>query len=134
MKFNKEWLRIRNETGKYILNYKKKTNKLHYKKYDVLIDSINNINVILKSLGINPIGTISKNRTIYIYKEKYVFSFDIVEKIGMFIELKLINTSKNFEKDFYDLINILKYLKIDLNLIERKKYIDCINKNNYEEI
>lgn len=132
--FNKEWLRIRNENSKYILNYKKKTTKLHYEKYDVLIDNINNLNIILTSLGVQPIGTIRKIREIYLYKEKYAFSFDIVEEIGMFIEVKLINTSKSFEKDFYDLINILNYLKIDLNLIERKKYIDYINKNNYEEI
>lgn len=60
---------------------------------------------------------------IYIYKDKYEFSFDITEDIGMFIEIELINKSDDFEKDFCDLLKVLEDLKIDLNIVERKKYI-----------
>ena len=125
-KLNQEWLRIRNENGKYIFNYKKKIDNSHYEKYDVLIDNFNNLNIILNTLGSKQIGTINKNRTIYIYKDKYEFSFDIVKDIGMFIEIELINKSSDFEKDFYDLLNLLEDLKIDLNIIDRKKYIDYL--------
>ena len=128
-KLNQEWLRIRNENGKYIFNYKKKIDNSHYEKYDVLIDNFNNLNIILNTLGSKQIGTINKNRTIYIYKDKYEFSFDIVKDIGMFIEIELINKSSDFEKDFYDLLNLLEDLKIDLNIIDRKKYIDYLEKN-----
>ena len=44
----------------------------------------------------------------------------------MFIEIELIKKSDNFEKDFSDLLNVLEDLKIDLNLVERKKYIDYL--------
>ena len=125
-KMSQEWLRIRNEDGKYIFNYKKKIDNSYYEKYDVLIDNVNNLNIILNALGVKSIGTINKNRSIYIYKDKYEFSFDIVEDIGMFIEIELINKSNDFEKDFGDLLKVLESLKIDLNLIERKKYIDYI--------
>lgn len=125
-KLNQEWLRIRNENGKYIFNYKKKIDNSHYEKYDVLIDNFNNLNIILNTLGSKQIGTINKNRTIYIYKDKYEFSFDIVKDIGMFIEIELINKSNDFEKDFFDLLNLLKDLKIDLNIVDRKKYIDYL--------
>lgn len=128
-KLNQEWLRIRNENGKYIFNYKKKIDNSHYEKYDVLIDNFNNLNIILNTLGSKQIGTINKNRTIYIYEDKYEFSFDIVKDIGMFIEIELINKSSDFEKDFYDLLNLLKDLKIDLNIIDRKKYIDYLEEN-----
>lgn len=124
--FNNEWLRVRNEDGKYIFNYKKKIDNSYYEKYDVLIDNINNLNIILDALGVFSIGTINKNRIIYIYKDKYEFSFDIVKDIGMFIEIELINKSDDFEKDFYDLLKVLEDLKIDLNIIERKKYIDYL--------
>lgn len=124
--FNQEWLRIRNEDGKYIFNYKKKIDNSHYEKYDVLIDNINNLNIILSALGVKSIGTINKNRIIYIYKDKYEFSFDTIEDIGMFIEIELINKSDNLKRDFCDLLNVLKDLKIDLNMVERKKYIDYI--------
>lgn len=106
-KLNQEWLRIRNENGKYIFNYKKKIDNSHYEKYDVLIDNFNNLNIILNTLGSKQIGTINKNRIIYIYEDKYEFSFDIVKDIGMFIEIELINKSNGFEKDFYDLLNLL---------------------------
>ena len=124
--FNHEWLRVRNENGKYIFNYKKKINNSHYEKYDVLIDNINNLNIILSALGVQSIGTINKNRIIYIYKDKYEFSFDTVEDVGTFIEIELINKSEDLEKDFCDLLNVLENLKIDLNIVERKKYIDYL--------
>lgn len=128
-KLNQEWLRIRNENGKYIFNYKKKIDNSHYEKYDVLIDNFNNLNIILNALGSKQIGTINKNRIIYIYEDKYEFSFDIVKDIGMFIEIELINKSNDFEKDFYDLLNLLEDLKIDLNIVDRKKYIDYLEEN-----
>lgn len=124
--FNQEWLRVRNENGKYIFNYKKKIDNSHYEKYDVLVDNVNNLNIILNALGVKSIGTINKNRMIYLYKDKYEFSFDIIEDIGMFIEIELINKSDDFEKDFCDLLKVLEDLKIDLNIVERKKYIDYL--------
>lgn len=105
---------------------KKKIDNSHYEKYDVLIDNFNNLNIILNTLGSKQIGTINKNRIIYIYEDKYEFSFDIVKDIGMFIEIELINKSSDFEKDFYDLLNLLEDLKIDLNIVDRKKYIDYL--------
>lgn len=124
--FNHEWLRIRNEDGKNIFNYKKKINNTHYEKYDVFIDNINNMNIILNSLGVKTKGKITKKRNIYIYKNKYEFSFDIVDNIGNFIEIELINKSNNIEKDICDLFNILEELQIDLNLVDRKKYIEYL--------
>lgn len=62
--FNQEWLRVRNENGKYIFNYKKKIDNSHYEKYDVLIHNVNNLNIILNALGVKSIGTINKNRMI----------------------------------------------------------------------
>ena len=48
---------------------------------------------------------------IYIYKDKYEFSFDITEDIGMFIEIELINKGDDLEKDFCDLLKVLEDLK-----------------------
>lgn len=124
--FNQEWLRIRNEDGKYIFNYKKKIDSSHYEKYDVLIDNINNLNIILNAIGIKSIGVVSKHRISYIYKDKYVFSFDNVTNIGTFIEIELNNKTEDFQKDFCDLLNVLQELKIDLNTVEHKKYINYI--------
>ena len=129
LKDKNSWLRTRNENGKCIFNLKKKINNSHYEKYDVLIDNLNNLNKILQELNVNKIGTIDKERTIYVYENKYEFSFDNVESIGLFIEIEVINQIDNFEKDTYNLLNLMKELKIDLNMIERRKYIDYLVKD-----
>lgn len=126
LKDKNSWLRTRNENGKCIFNLKKKINNSHYEKYDVLIDNLNNLNKILQELNVNELGTIVKERTTYVYKNKYEFSFDNVESIGLFIEIEVINQIDNFEKDTYNLLNLMKELKIDLNMIERRKYIDYL--------
>ena len=128
LKDKNSWLRTRNENGKCIFNLKKKINNSHYEKYDVLIDNLNNLNKILEELNVNELGTIVKERTTYVYKNKYEFSFDNVESIGLFIEIEVINQIDNFEKDTYNLLNLMKELKIDLNMIERRKYIDYLVK------
>lgn len=128
LKDKNSWLRTRNENGKCIFNLKKKINNSHYEKYDVLIDNLNNLNKILEELNVNELGTIVKERTIYVYENKYEFSFDNVESIGLFIEIEVINQIDNFEKDTYNLLNLMKELKIDLNMIERRKYIDYLIK------
>lgn len=129
LKDKNSWLRTRNENGKCIFNLKKKINNSHYEKYDVLIDNLNNLNKILEELNVNELGTIVKERTIYVYENKYEFSFDNVESIGLFIEIEVINQIDNFEKDTYNLLNLMKELKIDLNMIERRKYIDYLVKD-----
>lgn len=129
LKDKNSWLRTRNENGKCIFNLKKKINNSHYEKYDVLIDNLNNLNKILQELNVNELGTIVKERTIYVYENKYEFSFDNVESIGLFIEIEVINQIDNFEKDTYNLLNLMKELKIDLNMIERRKYIDYLVKD-----
>ena len=128
LKDKNSWLRTRNENGKCIFNLKKKINNSHYEKYDVLIDNLNNLNKILQELNVNELGTIVKERTTYVYENKYEFSFDNVESIGLFIEIEVINQIDNFEKDTYNLLNLMKELKIDLNMIERRKYIDYLVK------
>lgn len=129
LKDKNSWLRTRNENGKCIFNLKKKINNSHYEKYDVLIDNLNNLNKILEELNVNELGTIVKERTTYVYENKYEFSFDNVESIGLFIEIEVINQIDNFEKDTYNLLNLMKELKIDLNMIERRKYIDYLVKD-----
>ena len=95
----------------------------------IIFHNLNNLNKILEELNVNELGTIVKERTTYVYKNKYEFSFDNVESIGLFIEIEVINQIDNFEKDTYNLLNLMKELKIDLNMIERRKYIDYLVKD-----
>ena len=92
-KFNKEYLRIRKENNKYVLNYKKSTNKNLCEEYETIVDNPENLTCILEHMDLAKKGEINKIRQNYLYKNKYYFSFDKVENIGDFIEIEV----KNFD-------------------------------------
>ncbi len=117
---NNNWLRIRNENGKYILNFKEKIDDHHFSKYDVQIDNIDNMSIILNKLGLKELGIIDKLRETYKI-DIFIINFDDVLNIGKFIEIKLLKND-----DINKIIDLLNELNIDMNMINMKKYIDYI--------
>ena len=65
-------------------------------------------------------------RESFIYKDNYEINFDNVENIGYFIEIKLLNKSNNINNDLSNLLNELNEFKINLNMIDKNKYIDYL--------
>lgn len=128
--FEKEWLRLRNENGKYILSYKNLIENNVCKEYETIIDDAKNFEKILYCLGLKKIGILSKERDKYFYNKKYEFSFDNVEGVGFFIEIEIKKAIENYEKEYIDLKKILEQLKIDLNLIDCKRYFDYLIKED----
>ena len=88
---------------------------------------------ILFCLNFDKIGVIDKEREKYLYNEKYEFSFDNVKDIGLFIEIEVKNIVSNYEKEYNDLINFLNELKVDLNLIDNKRYFNYLVRSNKNE-
>ena len=127
--FEEEWLRLRNENGKYILSYKNLIEKNLCKEYETIIDDANNFEKILTNLNFKKIGIIDKERDKYLYKDKYEFLFDNVKNIGLFIEIKINKAIDNYEEEYLELIKILNKLNIDLNLIEYKRYFDYLKES-----
>ncbi len=125
-KFENEWLRIRCENGKYVLNYKKKIEKNCCNEYETLVDNALNLERILICLNMEKIGVIDKKRNKYLYKDKYEFSFDDVKDIGMFVEIEVKQMTSSYEVEYDNLINLLNELKIDLNLIDNRRYFDYL--------
>ena len=132
-KFENEWLRIRCENGKYVLNYKKKIDKNCCNEYETLIDNADNLEKILTCLNMEKIGVIDKKRNKYLYKDKYELSFDDVKDIGMFVEIEVKQMTSSYEVEYDNLINLLNELKIDLNLINNKRYPDYLLGGNVDD-
>ena len=120
-KFNDEWLKIRSENNKHILNYKKRIDNNICDEYESLFDNLKNLECILNNLGYKEKGIINKKRTRILYKEKYEFAFDYLENIGYFIEIEV---KLKVSKDEYE--RLLNELNIDLKLIDNKRYYDYI--------
>lgn len=126
-KFENEWLRIRNENGKYVLNYKKKIEKNCCNEYETLIDNALNLEKILTSLNMEKVGVIDKKRIKYLYNDKYEFSFDDVKDIGMFVEVEVKQITYSYEVEYDNLIRLLNELNLDLNLIDNRRYFDYLS-------
>ena len=124
--FNYKQNRDRNEENKCILTYKKKKINNCCKEYEVLIDNVNSFETILKCLDFQNKGIITKTREKIMYNDKYEFSFDNVDNMGNFVEIEVKKIAKDNESEIKELIELLKSLKIDINLIESKRYFDYL--------
>lgn len=122
-------LRSRNENGKYIFSFKEKLKDSYYKKYNVILDNIVNLNIILSKIGVKEIGEIKKERIIYVYNNKYEFSFDNVDNIGLFVEIKILDLSDNTNNDMLELLSFMNKLNIDLNMIDKNNYVDYLERD-----
>ncbi len=127
-KYEQECLRIRLEDNKYLLSYKCFDSENVRSEYETLIDNFSNLEEILYHLGCTKKGVISKNRIKIMFKEKYEFSLDKVEDIGIFLEVEVKKIEFTKEEEVKKLFLLLKELNIDLNKITTKKY------NEYLEV
>ena len=124
-KFDKEYLRIRKENNIYVLNYKKNSDKSLCEEYETIIDNAENMNLILEHLNMIKIAEINKTRRKYLYKQKYEFSFDIVQNIGIFVEIEVKNLT-SYEEEYNSLFELLNEYNIDINKIDNKRYLDYL--------
>ncbi len=88
----KEWLRLREEDGKYSINYKnwyyeKDGKTSHCDEYETSIGDINSVEKIIKALNIKKIAVVNKRRKIWIYKD-YEVAMDEVKNLGNFVEIE----------------------------------------------
>lgn len=124
--FNDEWLRVRNETGKNILSYKKKLEDNYREEIETFVDNYDNLHLILTNLGFKVKGTITKNRIKIIYKDKYEFSFDDVKNIGLFIEIEVKKIEYSVIEEINNLYKTLDDFGLSIDLIDNKKYYDYL--------
>lgn len=118
---NDEFLRIRSENGKNILNYKKRHNK-YCDEYEVVIDNQDNLKKIFELLNFKEIALVDKERIKYLYQDKYEIAFDKVKDLGLFIEIEVKKYDLSPVEEYSNLLKLLKNFSIDLNLISTKRY------------
>lgn len=120
---SKEWLRIREKDNKNILSYKKWHQNKFSDYYEVLFDNKDNLCKIFDLINLKPYVYVNKKRIRFIYNDEYEISFDDVESLGKFIEIKTINY--DYSKALYEydeLIKLASNLKLNLDNISLKRY------------
>ncbi len=124
--FLDEWLRIRSEDGKNILTYKKKESESYCLELETLFDNYDNLDKILSNIEFNKKGIICKKRIKIMYKGKYEISFDYVLNVGLFLEIEVKRIDSDKKEEVYELMNLLNLLKLDISLIDSKRYYDYL--------
>lgn len=86
-----EWFRLRNENGKYTMNYK----KWHYEngigqyadEFETEIGDLDTAKNILIALDLKPLVAVNKTRKKWMYMD-YEIAFDTVVDLGSFVEIE----------------------------------------------
>jgi adenylate cyclase class 2 len=87
-----EWLRLRDSSGKYSINYKywhrDKDGRSHYcDEYESEIESLDQLEKIFKVLNTKEIVIVDKTRKLYLYKD-YEIAIDTIKNLGNFVEIE----------------------------------------------
>lgn len=111
-----ECLRLRILENKNILSYKKfipSTNNepAHCIEHELEISDTEKLKLILNDLRIREEFTLKKERKIFIYKNNIEISLDIIDNLGYFIELEIIN-HKNINESVNEINEFIKKFKI----------------------
>lgn len=88
----KEWLRLRDSSGEFSINYKnwhhEKNGKGHFcDEYETKVEDMKQMENIFKSLNMKPTVTVDKIRKTYLYKN-YEISIDSIKRLGDFVEIE----------------------------------------------
>lgn len=117
-----EWLRIGIRGNKKILNYKNWYNNMYCDEYEVEVDDENNLDKILKILGLEEIILVNKIRKTYFYFNKYEIALDYVENLGYFIEIEVKNYNTTAMEEYDELLKLAKDLNLNLDNIDKRGY------------
>lgn len=89
-----EWLRTREEKGKYSITYKNwakedgENAKFKCREVETSVDDIDAIREIFDVLKVKELVVVEKTRTSYLYKD-IIISIDIVEKLRNFCRIRI---------------------------------------------
>lgn len=138
-----EWLRLRDSSGKYSINYKywhyDKDGRSHYcDEYETPIEDIGQMKKIFNSIDIKEIVVVDKIRSAYSF-EKYEVAIDKVKGLGDFIEIEYKGKlEKRKPKDITkEMVNFLKQFdcgKISINYVGYPFQLMFPEEVKYEEL
>ncbi|MFA5355117.1 MAG: class IV adenylate cyclase [Candidatus Paceibacterota bacterium] len=139
----KEWLRLRREGDRGLINYK----NWHYDEngkssgfcdeYETKVEDIDQIEKILKVLDFKSLAVVDKLRKTWTYKD-YEIDLDFVKNLGDFVEIEYIGKDQNADpkKITDEMIAFLKNLgcgKIEINYVGYPYQLLFPNETKFEE-
>ncbi len=92
-----EWLRLRDSSGKFSINYKnwhrEKDGRSHFcDEYESVVENFEQLENIFKAINIKPLVIVDKLRKIWLYKD-FEIAIDSVKGLGDFVEIEYKGTN-----------------------------------------
>lgn len=111
-----EWLRLRNEDGKFSINYKKyhrddDGKSLYCDEFETQVGAIDKIEKIFGALGIKSLVKVEKSRRQWAYKD-YEIAIDSVAGLGEFVEIEFNGKSAEPKRTTSEMVTFLKGLDV----------------------
>ncbi len=110
----KEWLRLRDSSGKYSINYKNwhydDDGRSHFAdEYETKIDNLEQLQQIFNALNMEKVVVVDKARNIWQFQD-YEISLDTIKGLGDFVEIeyKGEDTNKKHSEITKEMIDFLK--------------------------
>ena len=111
-----EWLRLRDEGGKFSVNYKNyhlnaEGKSIYCDEFESHVEKIDKIRSIFKVLDFRSLVKVEKLRRQWVYND-YVVAVDSVTGLGSFVEIEFNGTSADPEETTAGMMNFLRGLKV----------------------
>ncbi|MEI7652913.1 MAG: class IV adenylate cyclase [bacterium] len=112
-----EWLRLRDDQGKYVFTYKhwypeRVKESTHCDEYESKIENIESFRKILKALDFEEVVVVDKKRTAYTIKNLEV-AVDDVKDLGMFLEIEIKDHYESVEDGIEQIYALAKKLGLE---------------------
>ncbi len=121
-----QWLRLRDASGKYSINYKnwhfdKKGKSYYCDEFETKLDGIEQAREILMALNLKSIVTVDKLRKTWMFKD-YEVAIDSVKNLGNFVEIEYMGKdekadAKNITREMIDFLKKVGVGKITRNYV-----------------
>ena len=111
-----EWLRLRDEDGRFSVNYKNyhlnaEGKSVYCDEFETRVEQVEKMRSIFKALDIRPLVKVEKSRRQWAYKD-YKVAVDSVAGLGDFVEIELDGRSPDPEKTTSAMVAFLRGLGV----------------------
>ena len=116
-----EWLRLRNNDGKYSFNYKNYSYEIYCDEYETEISSEEHLRLILQAMNFKSLVIVDKYRKAYELEDVEI-SIDFVKELGEYIEIEYKGSKQDIKSIRKYLFDILDRIGAKTGALDKRGY------------
>jgi adenylate cyclase class 2 len=126
-RFPFEWLSVRRRGDRAILTYKhwhpeNSEMHTHCDEFETVVERPEQLERLLSALDLREMVTVEKEREVFIYRDEFEVTLDVVKGLGHFVELETVKDFGSVEASRKRLFDFARTLGIDISGLDRRGY------------